>query len=201
MHSECVPLLDQCPCSALFDEGKIQQSFLKVFTALLKNYRQYLSVPEVYRHALREKELRNEAMGISSSHRSLLNLGEIAILPEDWFRKEEFLASGIDREARPFMTVLAATQSFAQFTLDRMERPGDDYEVLFFNEMLSAKRNRSLLRFSKTDTPFLNDESFRASQTVACMDPDVADLGLGTEQPNGPPRPPPSSRSRISAAG
>ena len=46
-----------------------------------------------------------------------------------------------------------------QFTLERALRAADDYEVLFFDDCIRAKLNRSRLKISKELTPFLDVRS------------------------------------------
>ncbi|KAJ3077682.1 hypothetical protein HK102_005044, partial [Quaeritorhiza haematococci] len=78
------------------------------------------------------------------------------------------------------MSNLMETQAFAQFTLDRIERHESDFEVLFFDESIKAKLNRSKLRLSKETTPFLKDTSYHINQTIAAIPVNVE--GLDAEQ-------------------
>jgi len=57
------------------------------------------------------------------------------------------------------MIRLLDTQAFSQFVQERILRDPNDYEVLFFDEMIKAKKNRSLFTLTKESTPFL-DVSF-----------------------------------------
>lgn len=78
------------------------------------------------------------------------------------------------------MAVLIETQAFAQFILDRIERPDTDYEILFFDESIKQKMNRSRMKFSKEATPFLNDTSCQISATIDAVHADLSDLPPGT---------------------
>ncbi|TPX71796.1 hypothetical protein SpCBS45565_g00951 [Spizellomyces sp. 'palustris'] len=158
IHTGCLPLTESHPCSAIFDERKIQLAFLKVFTSLLRNYRQHLASVE---------ELRGNITPLSGVSRSASQESfkalDMEMLQEQWFRKEDFLAT-CDKEAK-----FVETQAFAQFTLDRVERPESDYEVLFFDECIKEKRNRSKLRIGKESTPFLTETAYDIRSTFACF--------------------------------
>jgi hypothetical protein len=54
------------------------------------------------------------------------------------------------------MTSLLDTQAFSQFILERIIRDQNDYEVLYFDEMIKAKKNRSVFTLTKESTPFLD---------------------------------------------
>lgn len=45
---------------------------------------------------------------------------------------------------------------FTQFITDRLTRSPREYEVLFFDELIKLKLNRSKLKLLKEDTPFLD---------------------------------------------
>lgn len=74
------------------------------------------------------------------------------------------------------MKTLTGTQAFSQFILERLERPETDYEILFFEESIKAKKNRSILKFTKETTPFLKDPTFLVSSCVATLGPNYAGL-------------------------
>jgi len=57
---------------------------------------------------------------------------------------------------KAFLTHFLETQAFSQFNLDRIEREETDFEILFFDESIKAKLNRSKMKFTKDPTPFLN---------------------------------------------
>lgn len=67
------------------------------------------------------------------------------------------------------MNVLVDTQAYAQFILDRVERADDDYEVLYFDESIKQKMNRSKMKFSKESTPFLNETTYQISSTIKAI--------------------------------
>jgi hypothetical protein len=91
---------------------------------------------------------------------------------------------------------------FTQFITDRLTRSPREYEVLFFDEIIKLKLNRSKLKLLKEDTPFLDvsvlslhisygllysntgafqDDSFAVTQTVWANAP----RSLPDTDPNG----------------
>ncbi|ORY28412.1 DENN-domain-containing protein [Rhizoclosmatium globosum] len=167
IHTSCLPLIEGSPCITFFNEKKIQYSFFKVFTSLLKSYRQFLVMPEKLRLAKEQ-----EGGGSSSEAANIVGLD---LMPEDWFRKADFLASA-DRETRAYLTHIVETQNFVQFTLERVELPESDYEILFFDESIKAKLNRSKLKFSKETTPFLKDGAYSIRATITALAPNLDGL-------------------------
>ncbi|KAJ3406407.1 hypothetical protein HDU80_011325 [Chytriomyces hyalinus] len=171
IHTSCLPLVEGSPCVTFFNEKKIQYSFFKVFTSLLKNYRAFLVVPEKLKQAKLEEA---EKGGAFASGTSATIVG-LDLVPDDWFKKAEFLAS-VDRESRTYLTHLVETQNFVQFTLERIELPESNYEILFFEESIKAKLNRSKLKFSKETTPFLKDGAYSIRATISALPPNMDGL-------------------------
>ncbi|KAI8838014.1 hypothetical protein BJ741DRAFT_149670 [Chytriomyces cf. hyalinus JEL632] len=171
IHTSCLPLVEGSPCVTFFNEKKIQYSFFKVFTSLLKNYRAFLVVPEKLKQAKLEEA---EKGGAYASGTSATIVG-LDLVPDDWFKKAEFLAS-VDRESRTYLTHLVETQNFVQFTLERIELPESNYEILFFEESIKAKLNRSKLKFSKETTPFLKDGAYSIRATISALPPNMDGL-------------------------
>jgi len=54
------------------------------------------------------------------------------------------------------MVPLLETQAFNQFIFERIVREQNDYEVLFFDEILKLKKNRSRFIITKEATPFID---------------------------------------------
>ena len=82
-------------------------------------------------------------------------------LDEEGFRDEEFLDGlGLSAGSIAFVKYLLQTQMFHVFADERRENPTDP-EVLFFDDSITAKLNRSkktaLSRGGKKETKFLND--------------------------------------------
>ena len=82
-------------------------------------------------------------------------------LDEDTFCNEEFLDGlGLSAGSTAFVKCLLQTQMFHVFADERRENATDP-EVLFFDDSITAKLNRSkmtaLTRGGKKETRFLND--------------------------------------------
>ncbi|KAF9581507.1 hypothetical protein BGW38_001446 [Lunasporangiospora selenospora] len=86
------------------------------------------------------------------------------------FHRDVFMKS-VDKEARPFMSVLADSQAFVQFVQDRVDRSPGDPEVMFFDEVIKAKINRYLFKIGKEETKFLNDPSYGVQTTIRAVPP------------------------------
>ncbi|KAI1309518.1 ARS-binding factor 1 [Mortierella claussenii] len=78
---------------------------------------------------------------------------------------------GVDKEARPFMSAFTESQAFAQFIQDRVDRSPGDPEIMFFDEVIKAKINRSRFRLGKEDTKFLDDPSYGVQGTLKAIPP------------------------------
>lgn len=81
------------------------------------------------------------------------------------FEEANFLASlNMSLESRQFMNSIIKTQMFNRFVEDRTQSPHDP-EILFFDQSITAKRNRSKmnaltnLKIKKEETEFLSDTS------------------------------------------
>ncbi|KAG0228034.1 hypothetical protein BGW41_003576 [Actinomortierella wolfii] len=96
--------------------------------------------------------------------------GGVVMMDTIAFHLEIFLKS-IDKEARPFMDMFTKSQAFAQFIEDRVERSPGDPEIMFFDEVIKAKINRSRFRLGKEETKFLDDPSYGIQMTVRAVPP------------------------------
>ncbi|KAF9169366.1 hypothetical protein BGX21_011447 [Mortierella sp. AD011] len=86
------------------------------------------------------------------------------------FHRDLFL-KGADKEARPFMSVFTESQAFVQFIQDRIDRSSGDPEIMFFDEVIKAKNNRSKFRLGKEETKFLDDPSYGIQGTMRAIPP------------------------------
>jgi hypothetical protein len=87
------------------------------------------------------------------------------------FDVAEFLENlNLDSDSRNFMLKVLGTQMFQRFLEERKENP-DDPEILFFDESIIAKQNRSktttLTTGGKKRTVFLENESWKVSSMVS----------------------------------
>ena len=168
VHKYCIPVIEGNPCTCIYNEKKIQGSFFKVFTSILKNYRSFIIVPPELQ--------RGGSQG---------GQDDIRQPPEDFnyevekcFRTADFLNT-LDRETRPFVSALVTTQAFSQFLFARIIRPESDYEILFFDESIKDKLNRSRLKFSKDVTPFLKDPTYGVRAIFPAAAPNLEGLDPG----------------------
>jgi hypothetical protein len=58
--------------------------------------------------------------------------------------------------AQDYLSQFVNSQMFTQFITDRLTRSPREYEVLFFDEIIKLKLNRSKLKLLKEGTPFLD---------------------------------------------
>ncbi|KAI7820549.1 AEX-3 domain-containing protein [Gamsiella multidivaricata] len=86
------------------------------------------------------------------------------------FHRDVFLKS-VDKDARPFMNSFTESQAFVQFVQDRVDRSPGDPEIMFFDEVIKAKINRSRFRLGKEETKFLDDASYGIQSTVKAVAP------------------------------
>lgn len=92
------------------------------------------------------------------------------------FDSESFLRDNCDAASRPFVSQLLATQMFDRFVEDRVFHPLLP-EVLFFDQSINQKLNRSLsLGKKKYDCSFLDDKSDDIRETFIAPPP--SNIGL-----------------------
>lgn len=105
-----------------------QEAFLRFNVALLKDYRRYLDVPD-------------------NSHSEGSNA-------RPSFNRPAFL-SGLKADNISFVSELCTTQHFDDFLSRRMYSPGEP-DLVFFDQSIDAKLNRSKLKLKKVETSFLH---------------------------------------------
>ncbi|KAF9937543.1 hypothetical protein BGZ67_001111 [Mortierella alpina] len=86
------------------------------------------------------------------------------------FHRDVFL-KGVEKEAKPFMSSFTESQAFVQFVQDRVDRSPGDPEIMFFDEVIKAKINRSKFRLGKEETKFLDDPSYGIQNTEKAVAP------------------------------
>lgn len=142
-HDFCTYSPDICPQS--FHESKVQEAFLRVWTSILGNYRQYFSSSSNSVRSSQQRSIKG------SEAKSLDTIKE--------FRTSDFLNQFNDRSSRDFMNTFVKTQCFTQFISERIEFPNDDKISLLFDECIKAKQNKSMAKISKDSTPLLSDQT------------------------------------------
>jgi len=113
----------------------VQEAFLRFYVSLLQDYRKFL--PD--EASMDERSTWRGKGGLSSLR----------------FQTEEFVAAS-PTEFQPFLEELVMTQQFDDFVTRKMHNAGDAPDIKFFDQSIDAKRNRSMLKLKKKETPFLN---------------------------------------------
>ncbi|CAB9497973.1 DENN domain-containing protein 5B [Seminavis robusta] len=91
------------------------------------------------------------------------------------FRKEDFIASQ-KPENQPFLAALCETQQFEDYITKRLYSPGEP-DVIFFDQSIDAKLNRSRLKLRKVDTPFLQSaKAHKVLKKVQAVEPSTEGL-------------------------
>lgn len=91
------------------------------------------------------------------------------------FHKEDFIASQ-KPESQPFLAELCETQQFEDYTAKRLYSPGEP-DVIFFDQSIDAKLNRSRLKLRKVDTPFLQSaKAHKVLKKVRAVEPSTDGL-------------------------
>ncbi|KAK3814129.1 MAG: AEX-3 domain-containing protein [Benniella sp.] len=96
------------------------------------------------------------------------------------FHRDVFMKS-VDKDAKSFMTVFVETQAFVQFVQDRIDRSPGDPEIMFFDEVIKAKVNRSRFRIGKEETKFLDDPNYGIQSTCKAAAPSGEEFDYDTE--------------------
>lgn len=128
----------------------VQEAFLRFYVAMLQDYRKFMPTENVdKRSSWRGKE------GVSDAR----------------FNIDEFIQAS-SAEFRPFVEELVMTQQFDDFISKRMFDAKKAPDVIFFDQSIEAKKNRSRRKFKKTDTPFLHSASaHRDLKRVQAVEP------------------------------
>lgn len=69
------------------------------------------------------------------------------------------------------MANFTESQAFVQFVQDRVDRSPGDPEIMFFDEVIKAKMNRSRFRLGKEETKFLDVSLARMSSAELMLAP------------------------------
>ena len=133
----------------------VQEAFLRFFVDIFKKYRKYLVVPLP---------------------------GRPSSMDRPSFDHVSFLATQ-PSQAVPFLTEVCVTQQFADWITRRLYYPGEP-DLVFFDQSIDDKLNRSKLKIKKKETLFLH--SARAQKvltTLHAVAPDTNDLPRDTTAP------------------
>jgi dDENN domain len=118
VHQSCLDsVVLLCPSPVNFSPDRIRAAFLRTLTTLLVGYRKFL-----------EPVSRNTARPPSEG--KLYNFKLLG-----WLKSAP-------RDSVPYLEMLSETQAFSEFIMERCDRPPDDPEIAYFDQMIAAKRNR-----------------------------------------------------------
>eukprot|EP01135_Chromosphaera_perkinsii_P004642 Nk52_evm35s292 gene=Nk52_evmTU35s292 len=138
-HKKCLEGAKEIECGS-FNEVAIRWEFLKIFSIMMKNYRNFFRSPE-------EVVIRSSA----DENAGLVNLNSDIDSIHDVFRAEEFI-SNADKELRPFLSAFAMSYCFLHFVVYRMDNPETNYDILFFDDYMKWRKKKPAV--------FLQDENY-----------------------------------------
>ena len=142
---------------------KVQEAFLRFFVSTVKGYRRFLEMPE---------NADPESPRDKSARWCL----------QRTFDRDGFIASQ-KLEYQPFIKELCMTQQFDDFITKRLYSPGEP-DVIFFDQSIDAKNNRSRLKLKKVDTPFLQGaQAHKILSVVTAVAPNAQGLPVSPESP------------------
>jgi Rps23 Pro-64 3,4-dihydroxylase Tpa1-like proline 4-hydroxylase len=134
------------PCHGLELNLRLRHLILNVFTSILRNYRNFVTWQET---------------GLNSD----TYCRKVGTPLASVFNVKDFLLD-LDIESRAFMDFVLQTQSFYEFIAACASKSAINYEILFFDESVKAKVNRSCLQLQKQCTSFLEDKSYDVHITI-----------------------------------
>ncbi|KAL9650377.1 hypothetical protein ABK040_016444 [Willaertia magna] len=135
-----------------FPTKEVRFAFFRFFVSLLMKYKHYLHI-----------DASNQVL----THEEILNNFD------SFFDKEEFIKAQPE-QAQSFLEAFVHTQAFERFLMDRIEKNNEN-EILFLDESITEKHNRSKLKFRKTNTPFLS-KNLKVAKTLMAFAPDASNL-------------------------
>ena len=138
---------------------RLQEAFLRFFVAMLKDYRNFLHVPDTTKLGSQ-----------SPSSEDWLNWGK-----NHKFDRDTFIASQ-KTEYFSYLTELCSTQQFDDFITKKLYNPKLP-DIIFFDQSIDAKLNRSRLKLKKVHTPFLQSaRTHKKLEPFVAVEPNISDL-------------------------
>jgi pentatricopeptide repeat protein len=138
---------------------RLQEAFLRFFVAILKDYRGFLHVPEA-----------GTPLSPTPGANDWIKWSKRRYFDSDGFlefQKPQYI---------PYLAELCSTQQFDDFITKRLYSP-EMPDIIFFDQSIDAKLNRSSLRFSKVDTPFLQSaKTHKVLKSFLAVEPNSSDL-------------------------
>lgn len=146
---------------------KVQEAFLRFFVSLFKDYRKFLHLPEA-----------NSAKSVSSNSDPHAKWSQSRSFDRDGFIVWQ------KAESQSFMQQLCMTQLFDDFITKRLYSPGEP-DVIFFDQSIDEKLNRSRLKVKKVDTPFLQSaKAHKLLKSVKAVAPSQEGLSAPASEKN-----------------
>ena len=134
----------------------VQEAFLRFYASVLQDYRKFLP--------------KKENMKKRSTWRGEDGMSTLR------FQTEEFVAAA-PLDFQPFLQELTLSQQFDDFTTRKMHNAEDAPDIKFFDQSVDAKKNRSILRLKKKETPFLHAAcAHRELKRIKAVEPNSKDL-------------------------
>ena len=138
---------------------RLQEAFLRFFVAMFRDYQKFLHVPE-------KSKLRSP----STDPGQWLDWGQ-----NHKFDRGGFIASQ-NSEYFPYLSELCSTQHFDDFITKRLYSP-ELPDIIFFDQSIDAKLNRSRLKLKKVHTPFLQSaKTHKQLKTFVAVEPNTSNL-------------------------
>ncbi|KAG0040977.1 hypothetical protein BGZ82_003587 [Podila clonocystis] len=176
VHAGCVDeLLYPCVPHG-FDESGVCWSVLQMWAGLMKGYRSgiiagaALQQQQQQQQLLQQQQQQHRQQTAQPLTRTRNGTDSSTHSDTVSFHRDVFMKT-IDKDARPFMSAFTESQAFVQFVQDRVDRSPGDPEIMFFDEVIKAKINRSRFRLGKEETKFLDDPSYGVQGTVKAVPP------------------------------
>lgn len=145
-----------------FDAREIRGAFLRFFVACMQGYNVYI-----------------EEKSKASEKRLSLREGVVSSIPNIRVKSptagsvfsNETTTESFTKEDENFLNQLSKTQMFCNFESEKVSNPTQS-ELIFFDESIIEKQNRSLHVFSKKQTtPFLDDRRYEIRESYSCPGP------------------------------
>mmetsp|Transcript_2714 Transcript_2714/g.2970 ORF Transcript_2714/g.2970 Transcript_2714/m.2970 type:complete len:380 (-) Transcript_2714:1601-2740(-) len=140
---------------------RLQEAFLRFFVAILKDYRKFLHISE---------DSKLDPGSSSSASNDWLSWGN-----NHKFDKDSFIASQ-KPEYFSYLSGLCSMQQFDDFITKRLYSP-ELPDIIFFDQSIDAKLNRSRLKLKKVHTPFLQSAKVHKQlETFVAVEPNKSDI-------------------------
>lgn len=140
---------------------RLQEAFLRFFVTLLKDYRRFLNIPD----SDTPLSPNPDTTGWSPWSK------------KRFFNRDGFLSSQ-KPEHQPYLSELCATQQFDDFITKRLYSP-EVPDIIFFDQSIDAKLNRSRLKLRKVDTPLVNSaKAHKVLKKFLAVEPSASDLKI-----------------------